>query len=229
MTFDGVAVEIERKPIKTLRLRVLPPDGRLRVSAPLGVSDNTIETFLQKHAVWIKRQQTRVAAQQPRTPLAYVTGEKITVMGRCYTLRICVSGKTRVEAVGDELLLFLPEQSTDVQRAAAVDRWRRCLLEGRIAVLTPKWEQSTGLRAEQWQIRQMTTRWGSCTPGTRRIRLNLQLTAFPTECLEYVILHELIHLRIPNHGKDFYVLMDRYMPDWRERKALLNGKGRNNS
>ena len=225
MTFNGVTVEIERKAIKTLRLRVLPPDGSLRVSAPLGVSDDTIETFLKKHAEWINRQRTRVTMQQKRIPTAYVTGEQITVLGKSYTLRVCVSGAPRVEVAGDELLLFLPTQFTDAQRTAAVDRWRRSLLEEHIAVLAPKWERIVGLQAEQWQIRQMTTRWGSCTPGTRRIRLNLQLTAFPTACLEYVILHELIHLRIPNHGKDFYALMDRYMPDWRERKALLNEKG----
>ena len=123
---------------------------------------------------------------------------------------------------GDEAILTVRKESTASQREAFVNEWYRTLLKEKIEIYLPKWENITGLHCDSWQTKYMTTRWGTCNTKTRKIWLNLQLAKKPIECLEYVILHELAHLKVRNHSKDFVAIMDQYMPYWRETKKLLN-------
>jgi len=167
-------VEVTRKQMKSIRLRVLS-DGQVRLSVPFSLSDREIEAFLAPRLDWIKAQHSRLAAA--------------------------------------------PEQSglplTPADRAA---------LKEAIASRLPLWEARTGLRCASWQIRDMRSRWGSCTPKKKTIRFALQLARQPEECLDYVILHELCHLAVPNHGPAFKALLDRHMPDWQQRRRLLRGQ-----
>lgn len=114
------------------------------------------------------------------------------------------------------------KESTAKQRQAYVNEWYRVLLKEKIELYLPKWEQITGLYCDSWQTKYMTTRWGTCNTATKKIWFNLQLAKKPVECLEYVMLHELAHLKVRNHGKDFIAILDKYMPYWRETRKLLN-------
>lgn len=148
---------------------------------------------------------------------------ELYVFGKQYFLRVMYSYKGNSLVLnGNEAVLTVRKESTARRREAFVNEWYRDLLKEKISIYLPKWEQITGLYCDSWQTKYMTTRWGTCNTNTRKIWFNLQLAKKPIECLEYVILHELAHLKVKNHGKDFIAILDMYMPYWRETKKLLN-------
>lgn len=218
-----IPVEIVKKNIKNMHLSVLPPDGRVRVSAPLTLSDDVISMFVRTKLGWIRKQQAKFEAQPRQSKREYVSGETLYVWGRQYFLQVEHSYKGNALVLdGSRAILTVRKESTAKQREAFVREWYRGLLKAAVEKYLPKWERITGLYCSSWQSKYMTTRWGTCNTGTRKIWLNLQLAKKPVECLEYVILHELAHLKVRNHGADFVAIMDQYMPQWRERKKLLN-------
>lgn len=219
----GLKIEVQKKNIKNLHLSVLPPDGKVRVSAPLHLSDDSIKMFVRTKLSWIKKQQEKFKAQPRQSEREYVSGETLYVFGQQYFLRVEYSYKgNSLVLSGNEAILTVRKESTAKQREAFVNEWYRALLKEKIEIYLPKWESITGLYCDSWQTKYMTTRWGTCNTNTRKIWLNLQLVKKPIECLEYVILHELAHLKVRNHSKDFVAMMDQYMPYWRETKKLLN-------
>lgn len=220
---SGIQIEVQKKNIKNLHLAVLPPDGKVRVSAPTHLSDESIAMFIRTKLNWIKKQQEKFAHQSRQSEREYISGETLYVFGKQYFLRVMYSYKgNSLVLKGNEAILTVRKESTARQREAFVNEWYRDLLKERINVYLPKWEQITGLYCNSWQTKYMTTRWGTCNTNTRKIWLNLQLAKKPIECLEYVILHELAHLKVKNHGKDFIAILDTYMPYWRDTKQLLN-------
>ena len=223
---SGIEIEIQRKKVKHLRLVVAPPDGRVRVSVPPHISDETVRDFVSSKIDWIKRQRERFAELPIEPRREYVSGETISVFGQRYILRVEHGGKKNSLILsGNEAVLTVRGESTAKQREAFLNEQYRALLKEKIAICLPKWEERTGLRADFWQVKNMTTRWGTCNVSARRIWINLELAKKPIECLEYVILHELAHLRVYNHGKDFAAIMDQHMPNWREVKKRLNELG----
>ena len=220
---DGISAEVVRKRIRTLRLTVLPPDGRVRISAPMLLPKSAILAFAESKTGWIRNQQEKMKQRQAQQPaeLQYVSGETLPVWGREYTLYVREEARWSVTPAGDMLVLAAPGNSTREQREARMNEWYRTLLKAETERRLPVWEQKTGLYCDTWQTKNMKTRWGTCNPGARRIWLSVQLAKKPPECLDYVILHELTHLKIRNHGKDFWQFVERYMPDWRERRKLL--------
>ena len=223
-TYIGdLPVEIVKKKIKNLHLAVLPPDGRVRVSAPEGLSDDAIILFTKTKIGWIRKQQEKFQNQPRQTERQYVSGETLYVWGKQYFLQVDYSYKGNSLALsGDKAVLTVRKESTPKQREAFVNEWYRGLLKEQIEKYLPIWEQRTGLHCSAWQTKYMTTRWGTCNTKSGKIWLNLQLAKKPPECLEYVILHELTHLKIRNHGEDFVAFMDEHMPYWREIRKKLN-------
>ena len=220
---SGINIEVQKKNIKNLHLVVAPPDGKVRVSAPMHLSDDSIKMFVRTKLGWIKKQQEKFEKQPRQSEREYVSGETLYVLGQQYFLRVEYSYKGNFLVLsGNEAILTVRKESTASQREAFVNEWYRALLKEKIEIYLPKWENITGLRCDSWQTKYMTTRWGTCNTNTRKIWLNLQLAKKPIECLEYVILHELAHLKVRNHSKDFVAIMDQYMPYWRETKKLLN-------
>lgn len=219
----GIPVETRKNDIKNLRLYV-KPDGRVTVSAPLTMGDEEIEEFVRRKAGWIRKQIARFENLERQAPREYVSGETLYVWGKPYRLRREHGSKYALVLSGDEAVLTARRESTAAQRGRFVREWYRGLLKTEIGRLLPKWERITGLKAAGWQTKYMTTRWGTCNTGTGRIWINPQLAGKPPECLEYILLHELIHLREKNHGAGFVTLMDRYMPAWREVRATLNDR-----
>lgn len=218
----GIAVEVIRKRIKHMYLRVLPPDGRVRVSAPLTVSAERIAAFVQEKAGWIARQQETMQNQPAALPPPYPSGERLSVWGKPYRLTVTHDRKRTLVLSGEQALLTVREGDTAARREAFVREWYRARLKEEIARQLPRWEAITGLHPSGWQTKYMTTRWGTCNTHTGKIWLNVRLAQKPPECLAYVLLHELAHLRVANHGPAFTAMLDAYMPSWREIKRRLN-------
>ena len=220
---SGITIDIQKKNIKNMHLAVLPPDGKVRVSAPMHLSDESIAMFVRTKLGWIKKQQEKYALQPRQSEREFISGETLYVFGKQYFLRVMYSYKGNSLVLnGNEAVLTVRKESTARQREAFVNEWYRDLLKEKISIYLPKWEQITGLYCDSWQTKYMIIRWGTCNTNTRKIWFNLQLAKKPIECLEYVILHELAHLKVKNHGKDFIAILDMYMPYWRETKKLLN-------
>lgn len=205
-----------------MHLYVKPPHGKVSVSAPLAMSDEAIERFVRTKASWIKKQVAKFDNQLRQSEREYVSGETLYVWGKQYYLQTEYGIKNSLALSGDKAVLAVRKESTAEQRESFVREWYRKILKAEIARLLPKWEKLTGLKTTSWQTKYMTTRWGTCNMKTKKIWLNLQLAKKTPECLEYVILHELIHLVEKNHNERFVLLMDKHMPMWREIKTTLN-------
>ena len=219
----NIPVEVVKKNIKNLHLSVLPPDGKVRVSAPETLSDDAITMFVRTKIGWIRKQQEKFELQPRQSERQYVSGETLYVWGRQYFLRVEYSYKgNSLVLSGDNAILTVRKESTVKQRETFVNEWYRTLLKAEVEKYLPKWERITGLQCSSWQSKYMTTKWGTCNTSTGKIWLNLQLAKKPIECLEYVILHELIHLKVRNHGPEFVTEMNRYMQNWHEIRNQLN-------
>lgn len=220
---SGIKIEIQKKNIKNLHLAVVPPDGKVRVSAPMHLSNESITMFVRTKLGWIKKQQAKFERQPRQSEREYVSGETLYLFGQQYFLRVEYSYKgNSLILEGNEAILTVRKESNAKQREAFVNEWYRSKLKEKIEIYLPKWENITGLRCESWQTKYMTTRWGTCNTNTGKIWLNLQLAKKPIECLEYVILHELAHLKVRNHGAEFVDILDQHMPYWRSVKKTLN-------
>ena len=221
IVIDGIPIAVEKKRIKNIYLRIRP-DGTVHLSAPRGMSEAAIRAFASSRAGWI--QQHRQRLQPPPPPLQYASGETLLLWGEPYPLRV-VPGDGRGAATLREGTLFLcagPE-STRQERQAAVKSWYREQLLSAIPSVRQACEAIVGQRAAEVRVRDMRTRWGTCSVARRRIWLSLQLVQKPPACLRCVMTHELIHLLEPSHSPRFWTLMDRFCPDWREVHRLLGG------
>lgn len=220
---SDIQIEIIKKDIKNMHLSVLPPDGKVRVSAPNNLSDESIIMFVKTKLGWIKKQQEKFELQPRQSEREYVSGETLYVWGHQYFLQVEYNQKKNsLVLVGNKAILSVRKESTVKQREKFVNEWYRSLLKTEVEKYLPKWEAITGLYCDSWQSKYMTTKWGTCNTSTRKIWLNLQLAKKPIECLEYVILHELAHLKVKNHGPDFVAILELHMPYWRECKKMLN-------
>lgn len=224
LNISGIPIEVRKKKIKNMHLYVKPPNGDVTVSAPLSMRDEAIERFVRTRISWIKKQVAKFDNQPRQSEREHVSGETMYVWGKQYYLQTKCGGKNSLVLSGDKAVLTVRKESTPEQREVFIREWYRGLLKEEIAKYLPKWEEKTGLKASGWQTKYMTTRWGTCNTKTGKIWLNLQLAKKTPECLEYVILHELVHFVEKNHNERFVSLIDKYMPMWREVKATLNGQ-----
>ena len=218
---SGIAIDVCRKNIKNIHLSVMPPDGEVRISAPLNLSDEAIKIFIRTKVAWIKKQQEKFANQARLGEREFVSGESLFVFGKQYYLQVQHGLKNSLELNAKNAVLTVRKESTAEQREAFVNEWLREKLKSQIENKLPKWEQITGLVCNGWQTKIMQTKWGSCNPEGK-IWFNLLLSHTPERCLDYIILHELLHLRVRHHNKDFMALMDKYMPYWEEVRKELN-------
>jgi hypothetical protein len=223
---SGVTVQVVRKPIKNLHLGVYPPHGRVRVAAPLRVSDDAVRLAVVGKLGWIKRQRARFEAQPRQSVREMVSGESHHVFGRRYRLRVVyASGPAKVVLLGKATMeLRVAQDASTEQRLRLLQGWYRQRLRGRLEPLLEKWQKALGVEVAGCGIKRMKTKWGSCSAEARRIWLNLELAKKPVQCLEYLIVHELAHLIERHHNDRFTALMDEHLPDWKARRALLNAQ-----
>ena len=224
MTVSDLTVEVVRKDIKNLHLGVYPPNGRVRVATPLVISDEAVRLAVIGKLGWIKRQQAKFEAQPRQSPREMVSGESHYFLGQRYRLRVLAyTGPPRIRCSGTDFLdLFVRPETTVEQRQRVLECWYREQLRERIPPLLEQWQPMLGVRVADWGIKKMKTRWGSCNTRARRVWFNLELAKKPARCLEYVVVHELVHLLERNHGDRFKALMDRYLPAWRGCREELN-------
>lgn len=224
LNISGIPIEVCKKNIKNMHLYVKPPNGHVTVSAPLSMSDVAIERFVRTRISWVKKKVAQFNNQPRQSEREYVSGETLYVWGKQYFLQTVNGSNYSLVLSNDKAVLTVRKGSSPEQRECFTREWYRGLLKEEIAKQLPKWEEKTGLKASDWQTKYMTTRWGTCNTKTGKIWLNLQLAKKTPECLEYVILHELIHLVERSHDVHFLELMDKYLPMWREVKTTLNGQ-----
>ncbi|MDE0604797.1 MAG: SprT family zinc-dependent metalloprotease [bacterium] len=220
----GIPVEIVRKDIKHLHLGVYPPEGRVRVAAPLRLDDDAVRLAVISRLAWIRRKQAEFRGQDRQSRREFVTGESHYFEGRRYRLDVVVSrGPTGIRLRDNAWMEMRVRPSTDRgSREALLYRWYRARLRERIPAMVAKWEPKIGVTGVEWRIRRMKTRWGTCNPETGRIWLNSELAKKPVPCLEYVVVHEMVHLMERGHGERFRGILDRVMPGWGTRLDELN-------
>jgi predicted metal-dependent hydrolase len=217
-------VLVVRKPIRNLHLAVLPPDGMVRVSSPLHLSDDAIRTLIATRIPWIRSQKTKFAAQARQTPRKYASGESHFFLGKQYRLEVIHGDQPpHVSVKGkNKIVLQTRPNSTVERREAILMDWYRKELRVVSASLLENWQDKIGVRVGSWGIKRMKTRWGTCNRNAGRIWLNSELVKKPFECIEYVIVHELLHLIEKKHNERFVALMTNHLPKWRSLKEDLN-------
>lgn len=223
LLIGSLPVEVTHKPIKHLHLSVVPPDGAVRISAPYGMSPDHVRAYAIGKLAWIRRHQARFAEQQRESARLVVERESHALWGRRLLLHIEeVNAAPRIEVRPRQLVLHLRPGTSLEKRQSLLAAWYRSELRKEATGLIDHWQQRLGVQSNKLFIQAMSRQWGSCNPSTRNIRLNTQLAQKPKTCLDYIVLHELAHLRVPTHGEEFVALLNSFQPDWEERRRLLN-------
>lgn len=221
---DDIPVEIVKKSVKRINLRIYPPDGRVKVSAPLKCSDKLLLQYLQEKSTWIRAHRDRILSRPHALPQALQTGATIPFLGNDYFLTIVEHhGPAQIKIIDSIMYCYSKPGASDEQRQAILTRWYKKAMEALLPDLITQWERIIPVQAAQWGVKQMKTRWGSCNTRAKRIWLNLNLIKKPQACLEYVLVHELVHLLEASHNQRFYALMTQYMPSWRTHQLTLEG------
>ena len=218
-----IEVDVVLKDIKNVHLSVHPPTGRVRIAAPKRMRIDAIRVFAISKLDWIKQQQTKLREQERETPRDYVDRESHYVWGRRYLLTVSERDEPpSIELKHSRMLLRVRPGTDEDKRQALVEEWYREQLREAVPALMARWQPLLGVRVERLFVQRMKTKWGSCNHKAGAIRLNTELAKKPAECLEYIVLHELVHLVEPTHNARFVALMDRFMPRWQFHRQILN-------
>jgi predicted metal-dependent hydrolase len=218
-----IAVDVVRKDIKNVHLSVHPPTGRVRIAAPERMKLDTIRVFAISKLSWIKQQQRKLREQERETPREYLDRESHYVWGKRYLLKVIQKDAApSIELKHSTMHLRIRSGADDERKQAVLDGWYREQLKEVIPSLVVKWERLMGVKVEKFFVQRMKTKWGSCNPRSRSIRLNSELAKKPRECLEYIVVHEMIHLLEPTHNRSFVALIDQFMPKWQFYRDILN-------
>ncbi|HOO44675.1 MAG TPA: SprT family zinc-dependent metalloprotease [Deltaproteobacteria bacterium] len=218
-----IVADVLRKDIKNIHLSVYPPTGRVRISAPMRTSLDTIRVFAISKLGWIKKQQEKLREQEREPPREYLNRESHYVWGKRYLLKVSERDQApSVELKHSRMLLHVRPGTDELKRRAIIEEWYRKQLKKAVPLLIAKWGPLMGVKVDRFFVQRMKTRWGSCNPRARTIRLNSDLAKKPRECLEYIIVHEMSHLLEPTHNNRFLALMDMFMPKWQFYRDQLN-------
>lgn len=221
---DDIEAEVIRKTNKHIYLKVCFPDGKIKISAPLHMHLSKINKFALSKIDWIKKQQNKIYNKVKLIPDQYTNNETHFYRGKSYPLKIIDNNKfSFAELRNQEILLNIHDKANVEEKKLVLNEWYRKQLNLLIKPLIKKWERTLNVSVEKFYIRNMKTRWGSCTPKSRRIRFNLELAKTSPESLEYIVVHELVHLREASHNRKFKAMMDKFYPNWKiQRKELKN-------
>lgn len=221
---SNLKIDIVRKDIKNMHLAVYPPNGRIRLSAPENSDSEMMRLFIISKLGWIKKHIKNFQLQPRERPREYISGESHYFQGKRYMLEVVErKGSNKVEQKGIKniVLLVRPNTSTE-EKATILKEWYRAEMKKQIPELLAKWENIIGVKANDWAIKQMRTKWGTCNIEAKKIWLNLELSKKPVICLEYIIVHELVHLLERNHNDRFIAYMNQFMPKWKLYRNELN-------
>ena len=224
LQLGSVEALVVRKPIKNLHLSVLPPNGWVRVSVPDNMKDDAIRTLLALRLPWIKKQQSKFTGQERQTKRDYVSGESHYFFGKRYRLELVYKDAVPTVFLKNKsrIILQVRPKSSVTKRHEVMTEWYRKQLYPVVEELTTKWQKKIGVRSKAWGIKKMKTRWGTCNYKDAKILINLELVKKPMSCIEYVVVHELLHLIEKKHSDKFVALITKYIPKWRSIKEELN-------
>lgn len=224
ITVNEIVIDVIRKDIKNLHLAVYPPNGRVRIAAPLKVDDDAVRLFAISKLSWIKKNQAKFVNQERQTVRKFISGETHYFKGQRYRLNVINhSGYSKVVLRNKQYIdLYVQKDSTEQQREKVMNNWYRKNLKEQIPALIEKWQKIIGVEVSEWEVKIMKTKWGTCNREAKRIWLNLELAKKSEKCLEYIIVHEMVHLLERNHTDRFVGFMDKFMPQWRIYKDELN-------
>ena len=214
--------EVERKKVKNINLRIYP-DRRIYISAPMNLDSGYIENFIKSKKNWIEEIQKKLDKIPKVEALQYVTGEKLYYLGKIYELEVVLSNENRVFLHEEKMILKIKEDTFELKKNV-ISRWYFEKAKVLFKDIMEKYLKLLNEEIDHLSVKKMKSRWGSCNHRKKYINLNVELIKKPMVCIEYVALHEIAHLRHPNHSKDFYYHIERYMPDYRQREKLLNTK-----
>ena len=218
-----IAIAVTRKKIKHVHLSVYPPAGRVTLVAPAGTRLEVARAYAVSRLGWIREQQTKLRAQARETPRQFIERESHYLWGRRYLLSIREQdAKPSVRLTHRRLTLTVRHGTSRAKRQAIMHEWHKSLLHDVVPTLIRRWEPRLGVEVAGYFLQRMKTKWGSCNHRTRYIRLNTELVKKPKDLLEYVVVHEMLHLIAPTHSEHFLTLMTKYYPSWREARKELN-------
>lgn len=218
-----ITAEVVQKDIKNIHLSVYPPNGRVKIAAPYRMDLETIRIFAISKLGWIKRQQTKLRNQEREAPREYVSRESHYFLGKRYLLKVVErDSKPLVTIKHDKLILQVKPATNTEQRQVLVQEWYREQLKALVPNYIAKWEKIMGVEVAEFGIKKMRTKWGTCNTEAKRIWINLELAKKPLECLEYIVVHEMVHLLERSHNARFVAYMTQFLPHWRSLKEELN-------
>jgi predicted metal-dependent hydrolase len=218
-----ISVDVVLKEIKNIHLSVYPPTGRVRISAPSGMNIDTLRLYAISRLGWIKKQQRKLRGQERETPREYLNRESHYLWGKRFLLKIIErEAPSFVDLQHSSIVLHIKPEASEERKQVVLDEWYRKELKAAIPGLIALWEKKVGVGVQEFGIKKMKTRWGTCNPEAGRIWVNLELAKKPKECLEYIVVHEMVHLRERHHNERFVSLMDNVMPAWRSIRDDLN-------
>ncbi|XZE46105.1 M48 family metallopeptidase [Pirellulaceae bacterium SH467] len=218
-----IEAEVTFKAIKNVHLSVHPPHGLVRISAPTRMKLDTVRVFAISKLPWIKQQQRRLSEQERETPREFIERESHFIWGKRTLLTVLEREESpSVLVQANKMRLTVRPGTNRDQRESILDKWYRDQVRLVVPEFLERWEKRMDVKVERVFVQRMRTRWGSCNPATCSIRLNTDLAKKPRQCLEYIVVHEMVHLLEPTHNARFQSLMDRYMPQWHEYRNLLN-------
>lgn len=223
MQVEDISIEIVRKNIKNLYLKVRSTDGKVCISAPIDLGEEHIQQFARTKLNWIKQKQSKFEKKLSIPKLQYLSGENHYYQGNCFVLNAIYHSAAPKVVVNDGYLnLYIRHGSIREQKEQILNNWYRRQLKTKLPGLIAKWEKIIDVQINDWGVKKMKTRWGTCNIQAKRIWLNLELMKYPPMCLEYVVVHELVHLLERNHGDRFKSYMNKFMPQWKIYEQELN-------
>jgi predicted metal-dependent hydrolase len=218
-----ITIAMTRKDIKNVHLSVHPPSGRVTLVAPLATRPEVARAYAASKIGWIRDQQAKLLGQARETPRQFVERESHYLWGRRYLLSIVEKDvKPFVRLDHRRITLTVRPGSSPAKREEVMQEWHRSLLHEAVPPLIRKWEAKLGVEVAGYFLQRMKTKWGGCNPRQRNIRLNTELVKKPKDLLEYVVVHEMVHLIEPKHSERFVAKMTDYYPTWRDARAELN-------
>jgi len=219
-----LSIDVVRKDIKNMHLAVYPPTGRVRIAAPLRVNDEAVRLFAISKIGWIRKNQRKFESQDRQSPRQFKERESHYFQGKRYLLRVIEqeSSPKVVFKTKTYIDLYIRPNSKIEQKQTILNQWYRSELKKLIPPIIEKWEKKMDVTVEDWQVKQMKTKWGTCNIEKKRIWINLELAKKPILCLEYIVVHEMIHLLERKHNDRFLALIERFMPQWKFYKEELN-------
>lgn len=223
MVLGDIKIELVQKSIKNVHLSVLPPYGNVRISAPLHLSKETIRLYAISKLPWIKDQQKKIRGQERESKREFVNKETHYFQGRKYLLRVFERAEPpKVKLNNKYLDLYVRPDTPTITRQHILNQWYRNEIKNLISSYINKWEKVIPVKVQDFGIKQMRTKWGTCNIEAKRIWLNLELVKKPLQCLEYILVHEMVHLLERRHNDRFMAYLDKYLPQWKDRRDLLN-------